>query len=97
MCCELGGGSDLQLVIIMNLPICGGYISGQMRTAQLGERREGRRMGECGAWIQVIPDIFDGTELSRDEWHDNLTIRYGFKLKGLPQRCDRCSAGFTVL
>ena len=54
------------------------------------------RVTECGSWIQVAPDRFDGTELSRDEWHDNLTIRYGMRPKGLPQRCDGCNAGFNV-
>ena len=48
------------------------------------------RMTEAGSWIQarswiqIAPDRFDGTELSKDEWHDIITIRYGMRPKGLP-------------
>jgi hypothetical protein len=34
-------------------------------------------MGEMGAWLSVIPNHFDGTELSMEEFQDNLAIRYG--------------------
>ena len=60
------------------------------------------RMTEAGSWIQarswiqIAPDRFDGTELSKDEWHDIITIRYGMRPKGLPQRCDGCNAGYSV-
>ena len=54
------------------------------------------RMKEAGSWIQAAPDRFDGSELSNDEWHDNITTRYGMRPKGLPQRCDGCNAGFSV-
>ena len=35
------------------------------------------RMGEMGAWLSVIPNHFDGSELSREEFLDNPAIRYG--------------------
>ena len=54
------------------------------------------RMKETGAWLAVIPDRFSGTALSLQEWHDNLSLRYGKTPRGLPRRCDGCGAGFTV-
>ncbi len=32
-------------------------------------------MGETGVWLLAIPNWFDGTEFSREEFQDNLTIR----------------------
>jgi len=54
------------------------------------------RMGETGAWLSVIPNRFDGTELSREEFQDNLAIRYGLRPRGLPERCDGCNEPFSV-
>ena len=44
----------------------------------------------------IIPNTLDGTEVTKDEWHDNTKIRYGHRMKGLPDRCDGCGKGFTV-
>ncbi len=53
-------------------------------------------MGETGAWLLAIPNRFDGTELSREEFQDNLAIRYGLCPRGLPERCDGCNKPFLV-
>ena len=49
------------------------------------------QVGETGAWLSVIPNRFDGTELSREEFQDNLAIRYGLRPRGLPEQCDGCN------
>ena len=54
------------------------------------------RMPEVGQWLSCIPSRFDGTEISTDVWHDNVSLRYGFRPEGLPQRCDGCGEAFTV-
>ena len=54
------------------------------------------RMGENGAWLTRLPSNFDGTVLTREEWHDNVSIRYGFRPTNLPQQCDGCRGNFTV-
>jgi hypothetical protein len=54
------------------------------------------RMGETGAWLSAIPNRFDGTELSREEFQDNLAIRYGLRPRGLLERCDGCNEPFLV-
>ena len=55
------------------------------------------RMGETGAWLSVIPNRFDGTELSREEFKDSLAIRYFLRPRGLPECCDGCNVPFTVV
>ncbi len=54
------------------------------------------RMGETGAWLSAIPNRFDGMELSREEFQDNLAICYGLRPRGLPERCDGCNKPFLV-
>ncbi len=53
-------------------------------------------MGETRAWLLAIPNCFDGTELSREEFQDNLAIRYGLRPRGLPECCDGCNEPFPV-
>ncbi len=54
------------------------------------------RMGKTGAWLLAIPNRFDGTELSREEFQDNLAICYGLRPRGLPECCDGCNKPFLV-
>ncbi len=54
------------------------------------------RMGETGAWLSAIPNRFDGMELSREEFQDNLAIHYGLRPRGLPECCDGCNDPFLV-
>ncbi len=53
-------------------------------------------MGETGAWLSAIPNRFEGTELSREEFQDNLANRYGLRPRGLPERCDGCNKPISV-
>ncbi len=64
-----------------------------------GERKTAKQlewMGETGAWLSAIPNRFVGTELSREEFQDNLAICYGLCPRGLPERCDGCNEPFLV-
>ncbi len=64
-----------------------------------GGRKMAKRlgqMGKTGAWLSVIPNCFDGTELLREEFQDNLAIRYGLRPRGLPKHCNGCREPFTV-
>ncbi len=54
------------------------------------------RMGKTGAWLSVISNCFDGTELLLEEFQDNLAICYGLRPRGLPERCNGCREPFTV-
>ncbi len=54
------------------------------------------RMGKTGAWLSVIPNCFDRTELPGEEFQDNLAIPYGLRPRGLPEHCNGCREPFTV-
>eukprot|EP00804_Cyclotella_cryptica_P022225 CCRYP_020341-RA/>CCRYP_020341-RA protein AED:0.41 eAED:0.41 QI:0/0/0/0.66/0/0/3/0/301 len=66
----------------------------QRRGPKVQKRLE--RMMETGPWLTTIPDPMSGTELSLQEWHDNISLRYGMVPRGLPRKCDGCGAGFKV-
>ena len=55
-----------------------------------------KRLEGNGVWLTRLPNQFKGTELTRMEWHDNLSIRYGMRPVGLPQQCDGCRDNFSV-
>ncbi len=64
-----------------------------------GGRKMAKLLGQMvktGAWLSVIPNRFDGTELLREEFQDILPICYGLRPTGLPERCDGCREPFTV-
>ena len=50
----------------------------------------------AGAWLSTIPDRFSGTELTKDEWFDNVAIRYGRRPADLPDHCNGCGTGLTL-
>ena len=54
------------------------------------------RAAVAGAWLSTIPDRFSGTELTREEWFDNVAIRYGKRPANLPDQCDGCGSGLTL-
>jgi hypothetical protein len=64
-----------------------------------GRRKIAKHLGqidETGVWLSVIPNCFDGMELSREEFQDNIAICYGMRPRGLPESCDGCNEPFTV-
>jgi hypothetical protein len=72
------------------------YLNGMKLSGGRKMAKRLERMGETGAWLSAIPNRFDGTELSREEFQDNLAIRYGLRPRGLPERCDGCNEPFSV-
>ena len=50
----------------------------------------------AGAWLSTIPDRFSSTELTNEEWFDNVAIRYGNCPANLPDQCDGCGASLTL-
>jgi hypothetical protein len=44
------------------------------------------RATAAGAWLLTIPDRFSGTKLTKDEWLDNVTIRYGLRPADIPDQ-----------
>jgi hypothetical protein len=60
-----------------------------------GKKRLGR-IGLTGAWLTQMPSKLNGTILSKDEFCDNVRLRYGMRPINLCERCDGCGAGFSV-
>ena len=58
--------------------------------------RQMKRSQETGAWLTAMPNTLNGTELSEEEFHDNLRLRFGLQPLSLPARCDGCDAKFSV-
>ena len=50
----------------------------------------------ASAQLLTIPDRFSGTELTKDEWLENVAIRYGRRPADLPDHCDGCGSGLTL-
>lgn len=55
-----------------------------------------KRGALCGQWLSVLPSTVNGTELSPQEFRDNLLLRYARSPGDLPERCDGCDKLFTV-
>ncbi|KAL7477070.1 hypothetical protein ACHAW6_002890 [Cyclotella cf. meneghiniana] len=54
------------------------------------------RTAVAGAWLSTIPGRFSGTQLTKEEWFDNVAIRYGKRPANLPDQCNRCGSGLTL-
>ena len=57
---------------------------------ELGQTEERRLKWakELRAWLIAYPNALSGTELSVDEFRDNLQLHFGFEPAGLPSHCD---------
>jgi hypothetical protein len=54
------------------------------------------RAPETGAWLSSNPTRLNGGELSAFEFRDNILLRYGYRPKGLPAKCDGCAVDFEI-
>ena len=71
-----------------------GWIDDEERRVM--ERHRLVRGKKAGAWLTCIPNSLNGTELSYEEFQDNLRLRFGFEPLNLPEKCDGCGEKFTV-
>ena len=55
-----------------------------------------QRATENGAWLTAIPHHLNGTELSWEEFHENIFLWYGIVPLNLPIGCDGCGNKFSV-
>jgi hypothetical protein len=67
-----------------------------------GEQRGNRellrmeRAAAAGIWLTCFPSRFHGTELSCEEFRDNLRLRYNLNPLSMPSVCDGCGAKMSV-
>ena len=67
--------------------------------SELFERQEQARFHRAtrnGAWLSAIPHRLNGTELSREEFRDNLRLRYGLIPQDISVTCDGCIKKFSI-
>ena len=60
------------------------------------ERNRLHRLTRNGAWLSAIPHHLNGTELSREEFWDNLCLRYGLMPQDIPAIYDGCGKRFSI-
>ena len=64
--------------------------------ANAKEKKRLARISGCGVWLTRLPTRFEGNQVTEEEWHDNVSLRYGMRPVHLPQQCDGCGANFTI-
>ena len=47
-------------------------------------------------WLSAITHSLNGTELSRQEFQDNLRLRYGLMPQDIPVTCNGCGKKFSI-
>ena len=60
------------------------------------ERKCIHRATRNGAWLSTVPHRLNGTELSREEFQDNLRLRYGLMPQDIPLTYDGCGEKFSI-
>ena len=60
------------------------------------QKRKVERAKATGSWLSVTPTFINGLSLSKGEFRDGLSLRYGLEIKDLPKKCDGCNAKFSV-
>ena len=67
----------------------GEEIDTRKKTASVGQRRD-------GALLSAVPHRLNGTDLSWEEFWDNLCLRYGLIPQDIPATCYGCSSKFLI-
>ena len=49
-----------------------------------------------GSWLRAVPHRLNGTELSWEEFRDNICLRYGLMPQDIPTTSDSCSKKFSI-
>ena len=73
-----------------------GFVETMASSASRPVKKRLARIGLTGAWLTQMPSKLNGTLLSKDEFCDNVRLRYGMRPTNLCERCDGCGAGFLV-
>ena len=60
------------------------------------ERNRLHRETSNGEWLSAVPHRFNGTELSREEFRDNLRLRYGLMPQDTPATCNGCGKKLSI-
>ena len=73
-----------------------GEVARQKELAGGQERNRLHRATRNGAWLIDLPHRLNVTELSLEEFWDNLRLRYGLMPQDIPKTCDGCGKKFLI-
>ena len=54
------------------------------------------RATKNGAWLSDVPQRLNAMKFSREEFQDNLRLRYGLMPQEIPAICDGCGKKFSI-
>ena len=60
------------------------------------QKQKAEKAKSTESWLTITPTIINGLSLSKGEFRDGMSLRYGFEFNELPKRCDGCGAKFTI-
>ena len=60
------------------------------------DRNRLHRETRNGAWLSAVTYRLNGTELSQEEFRDNLCLRYGLMPQDIPLTCNGCGKKFLI-
>ena len=60
------------------------------------ERKRLHKATDNGAWLSAVLHQLNGTELSGEEFRDNLCLRYGLIPQDIPATCDGCGKRLSI-
>ena len=68
----------------------------QNQLAGCQERNCLHRSTRNGSWLSAVPHRFNITELSQEEFQDNLPLKYGLMPQDIPATCDGCGRRISI-
>ena len=73
-----------------------GELSRQKELTGGQERNHLHRSTRNGVWLSSVPHRLNGTELFREEFRDNLRLRYWLMPQDIPATCNGCGNFFSI-
>ena len=73
-----------------------GDLSRQKELTGVQERNRLHKQTRNWAWLSAVHHHLNGTELSREEFWDNICLRYGLMPQDIPLTCNGCGKKFSV-
>ena len=73
-----------------------GELRGPKATLDKKAKQKLERACEVYGWITILPRYQDGTDMSREDFRDDIRWYLDITLQNTPLECDGCSDPFTV-
>ena len=87
---------EILATIRANMYVDLGEVARRNELAGGQERNRLHRETRNGAWLSAVTHRLNGTELSQEEFRDNICLRYGLMPQDIPATCDGCGKKFSI-